>query len=231
MSAVEDWVEKIGTFPIVAKLKAGSGASNVVLIKTQQQLYRYAKRMFGRGYSGKPSAFFKIKSNVSSSRTLDDFISRFKRAPEFIFSRMYAASREREHGYVYLQEFIPNVDYDLKVVVIGDKLSFIGRSVRKDDFRASGGGDLFYNRDLMTEELIKTAFHAADALQSDCIGLDMISNPITFKPLILEISYGFSHTALLAANGHYDRNAVWHEEPLNAPRALLDMLIRKLRLL
>ncbi|MBJ6137338.1 ATP-grasp domain-containing protein [Marinobacter litoralis] len=226
-SAVEDWLNAVGTFPIVAKLKAGSGASNVVLLRNKRQLMRYAKRMFGRGFNSKPSALFKIKSNASSSRSLRDVLARAKRAPEFFFSRRLAAGRGRERGYVYLQEFIKDVNYDLKVVVIGDKLSFIGRGVRKGDFRASGGGDLFYDRDLMSPALVKAGFDAYDALGSDCSGFDMILDPVTSRPVILEVSYGFSHTALMEAGGYYDRKGEWHEGQLNAPEAVLSRLIEK----
>lgn len=227
LDAVEDWIDSVGEFPVVAKLKAGSGASNVKLIKDSEQLKRYARRMFGRGFSSKPSTLFKIKSNASSSRSFHDVISRLKRAPEFFFTRKQAAALEREKGYVYLQQFIDGVDYDLKVVVIGDQLSFIGRAVRKGDFRASGGGDLFYNRDLMSSDLIKTAFSAAIALESDCVGFDMIIDPRNNQPLILEVSYGFSHTALVEAGGHYDRSGVWHDIPLNAPEAILMRMLNR----
>ena len=70
----------------------------------------------------------------------------------------------KEKGYVYFQEFIPNDGFDLKIVVIGDKLSFIGRKIRKDDFRASGGGDLFYDKNLVTQNVISSAFSTNDKL-------------------------------------------------------------------
>jgi len=225
--AVDDWIHTVGEFPVVAKLRAGSGAGNVKLIKDSGELRRYARRMFGRGFSSKPSVFFKIKSNASSSRSLEDVMSRLKRAPEFLFTRKQAGALARESGYVYLQQFIDGVNYDLKIVVVGDQLSFIGRSVRKGDFRASGGGDLFYDRSMISPDLIKTAFSAAAALRSDCVGFDMILDPTDNKALILEVSYGFSHTALLDAGGYFDRRGIWHDVPLNAPEAVMKRMIHK----
>jgi glutathione synthase/RimK-type ligase-like ATP-grasp enzyme len=228
--AVETWLREVGTFPVVAKLRAGSGSSNVMLLKNAVQLRRYARRMFGRGLNSKPGTIFKVRSNLATARSLNDIFKRLKRAPEFLFSLRNAMRRERERGYVYLQEFIPGVDYDLKVVVIGDQLSFIGRAVRKDDFRASGGGGLFYDRALVTPALIETAFQAADVLQSDCTGFDMIIDPRNGRPVILEICYGFSHTALLQAGGHFDREGIWHNVPLNAPCAVAHRMLEKARL-
>jgi glutathione synthase/RimK-type ligase-like ATP-grasp enzyme len=226
---VENWIATVGTYPVVAKLRAGSGASNVILIETAVELRRYAKRMFGRGFRSRPNALFKIQSNLVSSRSFSEIVKRAKRAPEFLFSWRNANRLSHENGYVYLQEFIPGVDHDLKVVVVGEQLSFICRSVRKDDFRASGGGALFYDRSLITSSLIKAAFEASAALGSDCTGFDMVIDPRTQRPVILEVSYGFSHSALLQAGGHFDRTGTWHDVPLNAPRALLQRMLTKAR--
>ncbi|WP_374343789.1 RimK family alpha-L-glutamate ligase [Azonexus sp.] len=225
--AVESWIQTVGTYPVVAKLRAGSGSSNVILIETADQLLRYAKRMFGRGFCSRPNALFKLQSNLVSSRSFAEVVKRAKRAPEFLFSWRNASRLGRESGYVYLQEFVPGVDYDLKVVVVGEQLSFICRAVRKDDFRASGGGDLFYDRSLITPSLIKVAFEASAALGSDCTGFDMVIDPRTQRPVILEVSYGFSHSALLQAGGYFDRSGTWHDVPLNAPRALLQCVLTK----
>lgn len=226
-AAVEQWNREVGEFPVVAKLRAGSGASNVQLIHNANELRHYTKRMFGKGVDSKPSTVFKIKSNLASTRSVGELVRRLKRAPEFFFSRRSASGRARERGYVYLQEFIPGVDHDLKIAVVGDQLSFVARSVRKGDFRASGGGSLFYDRALVDQAMINAAFRAADAMRSDCTGFDMIKDPRTGKPVILEVSYGFSHTAQLGANGYFDRHGAWHDTPLNAPRVLLDRLVKE----
>lgn len=222
--AINDWIAQIGKFPVVGKLRTGSGANNVQLIHDEQQLRSYGKAMFGAGLKSTPSLVFKASSNLSSTRTVAEFIARIKRAPEFYFSRKNASSRALEQGYVYLQEFIPNIDYDLKVVVVGNKLSFVGRRTRDGDFRASGSGALFYERGYIDEALIDLAFTAADAMGSDCTGLDIVIDPRNNEPVILEVSYGFSHLAQLGLNGHFDRSGSWIDEPLNAPRHLIERL-------
>tara|TARA_R110002020_G_scaffold85023_1_gene210124 strand:+ start:228 stop:1283 length:1056 start_codon:yes stop_codon:yes gene_type:complete len=228
--AVDQWIAEVGKFPVVAKLRAGSGASNVQLINNTEELRRYAKRMFGAGAESRPSALFKIKSNVASTKSIGEFFRRLKRAPEFFFARKSAFSRQRERGYVYLQEFVPSVDHDLKVVVVGDKLSFVARSVRTGDFRASGGGDLFYDRSLVSRAMIDAAFLASKALHSDCTGFDMITDPRTGQPVILEVSYGFSHTAQVGAQGHFNRQGIWIDQPLNPPIYLLENLVKEVNM-
>ncbi|MFW2342856.1 ATP-grasp domain-containing protein [Brevundimonas sp.] len=226
--AVDDWIEDVGVFPVVAKLRAGSGSSNVQLVKSKEQLSAYAKRMFGPGFRSRPGALFKIKSNLSSSRSMTDIMKRLRRAPEFLFSWLNAGNLPRESGYVYLQEFIPGVDYDLKIVVVGGKLSYICRAVRAGDFRASGGGNLYYDRSMVTPQIVAAAFKAAAALKSDCTGFDMIVDPRDGRAVVLEVSYGFSHTALMAAGEHCDRNGRWSRKPLNAPKEILKTLLYRL---
>lgn len=228
--AVDDWIRAVATFPVVAKLRGGSGSSNVALIESADELRRYAGRMFGAGQDSHPSATYKIRSNLASARSVTDIVKRLKRAPEFLFSLRSARKLERERGYVYLQEFVPNLNHDLKVAVIGDQLSYICRSVRDGDFRASGGGGLFFDRSLITKKIIDIAFAASDQIGSECTGFDIVTDPRTKQPVILEISYGFSHAALLQAGGYFDRNHVWYPSPLNAPRALLDRMLAKARL-
>lgn len=228
-NAVEEWIKNVNDFPVVAKLKAGSGASNVSLIKNITELRKYSNQMFGKGMDGKPKAFLKIKSNIMSSKSLTDIFQKLKRAPEFFFSRSQGSSRERERGYVYLQEYIPNVKYDLKVVVVGDKLSFIARGVRDNDFRASGSGNLISDRSLVDKSIIDMAFRAADLMKSECTGFDIIINPQNNKPIVLEVSYGFSHTAQLLPGGHFNRLGIWNDQPLNAPYELLHKMLTESR--
>ena len=224
-NAVEDWIRQVGIFPVVAKLRVGSGSNNVILINNSTRLRRYARQMFSRGMNSAPNPFFKVSSNLRSSRNFSDVLRRMRRAPEFLYTLANARALPREKGYVYLQEFIPGACYDIKVVVVGSKLSFIGRHTREDDFRASGGGDLFYDRIIMTPNIIEAAFKVAEAMRSRCVGMDFVVDPRTQELYVVEISYGFSHTALLASGGYYDRSGCWHEIPLNAPREILQIML------
>ncbi len=214
------------SFPIIAKLRNGSGSHNVKMLKSKQELYSYSKKMFTSGISSAPSLIYKTSSNIKSSKNLKTFINRAKRIPEFLRSLSNAKKFNIEKGYVYLQEFVPNDGYDLKIVVVGNKLSFIGRNIREGEFRASGGGDLFYDKNRIIKDVIDSAFKTSDALGFQCMGYDYVVNSKTQKGIIIEISYGFSHQALLAAGGYFDRKGVWHETPLNVPKELLKNLLK-----
>ena len=214
-------------FPVVAKLRGGSGSHNVKMLRSQSELLRYAKKMFKSGLNPSPSLLYKASSSAKSSKNWDTFIKRLKRAPEFLRTLNSAKKFPNEKEYVFLQEFIPNNGYDLKIVVVGDKFSFIGRNIRKGEFRASGGGALFYDKDYVTKSIIDSAFRVSDSSGFQCMGYDYVVNKETGEGLIIEISYGFSHEAVLAAGGYFDRDGNWYEEPLNAPQELLINLLNK----
>lgn len=221
------WLESEAKFPIVAKLRNGSGSTNVRLLSSQSEARRYAQVMFRDGFSPAPNVGFKAASNMRSARNASIVLKRVKRVPEFFRTRAKARAFPREHGYVYVQSFVENSGFDLKVVVIGDKLSFIGRRVRKGEFRASGGGDLTFDHDLISQEVIDAAFRASDALDFQCMGYDFVIDSSTLAPKIVEISYGFSHSALLEAGGYFDRLGKWHSDPLNAPQMVMEQLLRE----
>lgn len=219
------WLKNEALYPLVAKLKSGSGSNNVRLLHNSAQAIAYADKMFKKGFKNVPGVLFKASSNIRSAKNKGDFVKRFKRIPDFIQTLSRAKMLNRERGYAYFQEFVPNDGYDLKIIVIGDKLSFIGRKTRKEDFRASGGGDLCFDKHLVTSEIIGSAFNLSDKLNFQCMGYDFVVDKRTNTGKVVEISYGFSHAALLQAGGYWARDGNWHEEPLNAPEEVINNLI------
>lgn len=215
------------TLPIVAKLRTGSGSHNVKLIKSKSQLLSYGRKMLlGKGLKAAPSLIYKATSNIRSAHNKSDFMNKFHRIPEFMRTLKGAKQFPREKRYVYLQEFIPNEGYDMKVVVVGDKCSGLIRPVRSHDFRASGGGEVFFDKKYFTPEIIRSAFATTDKLGMQCIGYDYVVNKETGEGKIVEMSYGFAHTAVMASGGYFDRDCVWHEGPLNAPAEIIQNMIK-----
>lgn len=212
-------------YPVVAKLRCGSGSSNVKLLKNKSKAGAYVSKMFKKGFKSAPSILYKTKSNIKSSRDWETFIKRFKRIPDFIESLRNAKKMPNEKGYVFIQEFVPNDGYDLKVTVVGNKLSFLVRDVRKGDFRASGGGTIKYDKTFITDEIRAIAFDLSDKLGFQSMGYDFVVDKRDHSGKIVEISYGFSHTAQMNLNGYWDRAGVWHDEPMNAPVEVLKNII------
>ena len=223
--ALESYISNSPSFPVIAKLRNGSGSHNVKMLQSKADLLQYSKTMFSSGFSSSPSLLYKASSNILSSDSLKKVLIRAKRIPEFLRTRASAQNFANEKGYIYLQEFIPNENFDLKVVVVGDKLSFIGRNIRKGEFRASGGGDLFFDSSLISKNIIESAFNTSDSLGFKCMGYDYVVNKNNGKGIIIEMSYGFSHQALIQAGGYFNREGRWFDEPLNAPKELLKNIL------
>lgn len=222
----EKWIKSEAKFPIIAKLKCGAGSHNVKMLQSKLQATRYVSKMFGKGLNANPNILFKASSNYKSAGNMKVFINRLKRIPEFIQTYTNAKRFQKERDYCSFQEYIPNLGYDLKVYVIGDKISFLARHTRKGDFRASGGGNLSYDKSLIPKNVLESAFETSDKLGLQCMGYDYVIDKNTHQGKIIEMSFGFAHKALLDANGYWDRFYIWHDEPINAPHEILQNLIK-----
>ena len=139
----------------------------------------------------------------------------------------YAKVSGKEMGYIYFQEFIPGNDHDIRVIVIGDKSYAIKRMVRENDFRASGGGDILYAKELFDESLIKLSFDINDKLKTQCLALDFVFD--NGKPLVVEISFGFSMAGYDPCPGYWTKNLQWHEGKFNPYGWMIEDVLKSIR--
>lgn len=228
---VEDcllWLEQEAKYPLVAKLRGGSGSNNVKLLHNFGEAKIYTKKMFRKGINPTPSIAYKAFSKIQSSKNFAMIMSRIKKIPEFLNTRRHGKMMPIEKGYCYFQEFIPNDGYDLKVVVIGDKMTFCARNVRKNDFRASGGGDCYYDRSLLTNNVIDSAFTTAKMLGMNCVGFDYVVDKVSGEGKIIEMCYGFDFEVQKSLNAWVDCNHNWHEEAVCVPDEIIKQVLEKI---
>lgn len=212
-------------FPIVFKLKRGSGSHNVKLITDGDVYRKYVDVMFGNGMISTPKIGFKISSNIRSVASLTDVWQRTKKIPGFIKNIKSSQSLPREQGYIYSQELIENDGFDIKIAIVNDKLSYACRNVRKKDFRASGSGFIFYDRALISDSLLEAAKHAYRALELTCAGFDFVIESGTGQPFLIEMCFGFSNVAQYDCGEYYDLlENEWIEKPLNPAEEVLSIL-------
>lgn len=214
------------TFPKVFKLKGGAGAKNVKLVKT----YRDAKNLINQAFNKGFPQFDKLgnfKERINKfNNGQDNLLSLAKGAGRLIITPEFSKLQSKEVGYVYFQEFIPNNDSDIRVVVVGKNYAAAERRlVRKGDFRASGSGHFEYNNIDIT--VIKLAFEVAKKLDLQSVAFDFILDEKN-DPLIIEISYGFGTEGILSAPGYWDRNLKWHDKSLNLQEWMIDILLKEL---
>lgn len=199
--------------PIVAKLKGGSGSSNVRLLKNKYQAKQYINKSFSKGFKNY-SPIDNLKERYRKYKNgLTSFKSVIAGLYRFIIPTDYAIIKGREQGYVYFQEFIPNNFFDIRVIVIANKAFAIKRMVRENDFRASGGGNIIYDYKQIPSECIKVAFEVCEKLNFDCMSFDFVFKGD--KPLIVEFSYGFRASGYDSCPGFWDKDLNWTEGSFN----------------
>lgn len=93
----------------------------------------------------------------------------------------YAAQKD----YVYFQEYVPNDGYDIRIIVVGNKVFGYYRKVPEGDFRASGMG-VVEKRELPAEA-IQIARQAYDVVQGPMLVVDLLRSTAG-KYFIIEMS-------------------------------------------
>ena len=202
------WAEK-NSFPKVFKLRGGAGSANVRLAKTKSEAVQLIEKAFGRGFSQYDSLGNlkeRIRKYKLGKTDIFDVVKGFVR---IIYPTKYTMVAGRERGYVYFQEFIPENNYDIRVIVIGDKAFAIKRMVRDDDFRASGSGNIRYEKVNFEDTTIKLSFFLSCKLKSQCVAFDYVYQDK--QPYLVEISFGFVKEVYDSCVGYWDNEMNWYE--------------------
>lgn len=203
-----EWAAKT-TFPKVFKLRNGSSSDNVKLVKSKKAAKKLIRRSFGRGFkqyegwSNLKERYRKYRDGQLEARELVKGVCRL------FYPTDYARLTGREKGYVYFQDFIAGNDSDIRVFVIGDKAYALIRKVRNGDFRASGSGEVLFEREHFSDEVVKLAFDITEKLQTQCLAFDFVLK--NGRPLVLEISYGTVVSGYDVCLGHFDKDMNWYE--------------------
>jgi glutathione synthase/RimK-type ligase-like ATP-grasp enzyme len=220
------WADQC-SYPKVFKLRNGAGSDNVRLVKSKKKANRLINKAFGRGFK-QYQAWGNLKERFRKYRlgktTLWDVVKGIIRLAN---TTEYSRLAGREIGYIYFQNFIPDNDHDLRIVVVGDKAFAIKRMVRVNDFRASGSGNILYEKHLFNVETIKLAFDLAAKLQTQCVAFDFVQD--NSKMLLVEISYGFSPNGYDPCPGYWEKDLTWREGSFNPYGWMVEDLIKRVK--
>jgi len=219
-----DWAIKT-TYPKVFKLRGGAGSVNVKKVNSEKEAVKLINKSFGKGF--KHSSLIPFSEIVSKFKNGKlPFVSVLKSFARTFIPTEYSRIHGREKGYIYFQDFIPNNEFDIRVIVIGDKAFAIKRMVRKNDFRASGSGNILYDKDLFNERDIQLAFEINDKLKSQCTAMDFVYD--NGHPKLVEISYGFSPEGYDSCPGYWDKKLAWHEGKFDPYGWMVKEILKKL---
>ena len=218
------WINQT-TFPKVFKLRGGAGSQNVQLVKTKSKATALVKKAFGKGFPAY-DGWGSFKERFRKWRLgKADFKEVIKGTVRLIKPPRYAQVMGSEINYLYFQEFIPNNDSDIRIIVIDGKAFGIKRMNRENDFRASGSGFILYEKEHIDEVFVKAAFEINKKLKAQCIAYDFVYGENN-KPLLIEISYGFANAGYNDCPGYWDENMNWYEGKFNPYGWMVDLMLK-----
>ena len=221
------WVKET-SFPKVFKLRGGAGAANVKLARTRKEAVRLINKAFGKGFS-QFDRWGYLKERFHKWRAgSNSFVGVLKGMGRLVIPTEFARFHAPEKGYVYFQDFIPNNKTDFRVKIVAGKCWGFQREVRKDDFRASGSGILYFNNDAIPIEMIQTAFEISKKLSLKSAAFDFILNQVDKIPLLIEASYGFGFDEEEVKHGYWTSDLVWHEGKFIPQYWMIENLIRRI---
>lgn len=223
-----NWVKKT-SFPKVFKLRGGSGSSNVKLISTESEAIKYVNKAFGKGFR-QYQALSSLKERWRKYKNgLTNLYDVFKGVMRFYIEPEYSKTIGFERGYIYFQDFVPNNNHDIRVIVIGKRAFALKRMVREGDFKASGSGYMKFDREEFDERCIKIAFETNNKLNAQCLAYDFVFDEKN-TPLIVEISFGFSVDAYDSCPGYWDENLIWYEKKFIPQNWMVEDLLSEIQL-
>jgi len=216
------------SYPKVFKLKGGAGSANVKLVKTYKEAKRLINKAFGKGFAqyDRFGAFKERLRKVKEGKA--GLLEILKGIGRLFITTEFAKQQPPERGYAYFQEFVPNNKTDFRIKVVGRKCWGFQRKVRKNDFRASGSGELVFDNDQIPKEMISIAFNTANKLGLQSVAFDFIMNDQD-RPLIVEISYCFSIDEFELEYGYWDSQLNWREGNFNPQEWMLTDLLKSIK--
>jgi len=197
-------------YPLVLKLSAGAGSSGVHLLEDERQAQRLAKRLFHEGVMAD-------ELPIRRKRALG-LAQLGKLGNHLYWSVRYLLTNRRpppsgkcvlQRGYLYLQEYLPDNDRDIRITVIGERAFGYVRKNRVDDFRASGSGDFDVDPSNIPMEAVKIALGISSHLGFQSMAYDFLRDR-DGQLRVNEISYGYVSWMVERCPGYWDSELKWH---------------------
>lgn len=93
---------------------------------------------------------------------------------------------QRQKDYIYMQQFIDDATYDLRIMLVGNMAFGYYRYPNKGDFRASGAGNI--EKKAIPEDALRLAIDIRNKLESRLMGVDLLYSNKLKRYLITETS-------------------------------------------
>ena len=203
LSSRKEWTHYPIDFPVVFKILDGSNGKGVHLANSKKELIQWIE-------SNEPSMslFTKLdllrRKHFRTKRTYREY-------PDYTNRKDYEEYKDyitKGKGFI-LQEYIPDLTYDYKVLIFYDKYYVVKRHTKPGDFRASGTKlfDFDFEADL---DLLAYAKQIFEKLDTPLASLDIAFNGKTYSLLEFQALH-FGVNAFVKSDGYYGfDNEAWH---------------------
>jgi len=150
--------------PFVHKEILGAGSIGVKLIKDNNDLRKIAKK------NNKIHAFIEgIRKYINIKYRLEKDYKGLKPIKKYAILNFDKFRAERSQFVI--QDFIPGLKYDFKILIFGDKFYALKRAVKKNDFRASASG--MFEKVTPPIEVLDYAYEIQRVLKVPFVALDI----------------------------------------------------------
>ena len=132
------------------------------------------------------------KSDTETSSSGVEKIDNVRKAEKYVKEAFSVRGRRtiypyiRQKDYILFQEFIEDAQYDLRIIIIGNKAFGYYRYPNKGDFRASGAGN--YEKKAIPYDAIRIAINVKNCMKSRLMGIDLLYSNKRRKYFIIESS-------------------------------------------
>ena len=179
-------------FPFVLKLLEGYGSRSVCLVKNS----------------------ISLKKIYHSKVVLKN---KYLLLKHYLRSFLGRNTKEKKNYEIQLQTrryitqpFVPNLEYDYKVLVFFEKVYVLKRYVKKNDFRASGSGLWEFTDDKnVPKAVLDFSYSCYEKLDLPFVSLDICSDEKQCYLIEFQGNH-FGPVTLLNSKGYFDYNQSWN---------------------
>jgi len=202
--------EQKTTPPFVYKTVNGAMSSGVVLVNSIEQFLALDSQFKKKSFIEKIKCLKRerAKTNPSNSDVLN-------LKPNSKYSSVNFKEFFSKRNPFIIQNFVPNLECDYKVLVFGLKYYVLKRAIRDNDFRASGSGKFQWVKP--PTEILNYAYEIQCKMKTPIISLDLGIDTMKTVHLFEFQGIGFGPLTLINSNSYFCKTEdIWDEKQLES---------------